>query len=277
MFSHQFPSSLGNVRLSVPPASGFTISNAFQSILFFRVCKNQKYARPPRRNWSFCTLALLAATGPTREKKSNLEHIVSLFGAAAAVFTSTNVDDVFVLLGFFSDSKFRGRQVVIGQYFGIATLYGVSVVASLASLVIPTAYIGLLGLAPIMIGLRKVWSLRNGVDASEEKTRAQGPSFAGRANIAAVAAVTIANGGDNISIYTPLFATRSGYDIAAIGGVFAAMTFVWLLVARWLVHHRTIGAPLRRYGGHVVPFVLIALGFYILYDSGTFGLLRAAR
>src|SRR5580700_11377161 len=205
-----------------------------------------------------------------------MEHLVGLFGVAVAVFTSTNIDDVFVLLGFFSDPKFGSRQVVIGQYFGVATLYGVSVIASLMSLVIPTPYVGLLGLAPITIGLRKAWSLHKGMDTSEE-TGTEGPSFAGRANIAAVAAVTIANGGDNISIYTPLFATRSGYDIAAIGGVFAAMTFVWLLVARWLVHHRTIGAPLRRYGGHVVPFVLIALGFYILYDSGTFGLLRAAR
>jgi cadmium resistance protein CadD (predicted permease) len=219
----------------------------------------------------------VGATGPTPGKKSNMEHLVSLFGVAVAVFTSTNVDDVFVLLGFFSDHKFRGRQVVIGQYFGIATLYGVSVVASLVSLVIPTAYIGLLGLAPIMIGLRNAWSLRKGVDTSEKETGTQGPAFAGRANIAAVAAVTIANGGDNISIYTPLFATRSGYDIAAIGGVFAAMTLVWLVVARWLVNHRTIGAPIRHYGRRVVPFVLIALGFCILYDTGTFGLLRTTR
>ena len=63
----------------------------------------------------------------------------------------------------------------------------------------------------------------------------------------------------------------------AIGGVFAAMTLVWLAVARWLVNHRTIGVPIRRYGGRALPFVLIALGLYILYDTGTFGLLRAAR
>src|SRR5580692_1219438 len=128
-----------------------------------------------------------------------MEHLVGLFGVGVAVFTSTNLDDVFVLLGFFSDPKFTGRQVVIGQYFGVATLYGVSVAMSLVSLLIPTPYIGLLGLAPIMIGLRKVWSLHKGVDMSEEETGTEGTSFSGRANIAAVAAVTIANGGDNIS------------------------------------------------------------------------------
>jgi cadmium resistance protein CadD (predicted permease) len=206
-----------------------------------------------------------------------MEHWVSLFGVAVTVFTSTNVDDVFVLLGFFSDPKVTGRQVFIGQYFGIATLYGVSVVASFVSLVIPTAYIGLLGLAPIVIGLRKAWNLRNGADAGEGETGAQDPSFAERANIAAIATVTIANGGDNISIYTPLFATRSGYEIAAIGGVFAVMTLVWLVLAHWLVNHRTVGAPIRRHGGRVVPFVLIALGFYILYDAGTISVLRPSQ
>jgi cadmium resistance protein CadD (predicted permease) len=202
-----------------------------------------------------------------------MEHLVGLIGLAVALFASTNVDDVFVLLGFFADSKFRGRQVVVGHYIGFGTLYGVSVVASLMSLVIPTAYIGLLGLAPILIGLKKVWELRKGTDESvEEPNHSAAPS--GRGNIAAVAAVTMANGGDNISIYTPLFATRSGYDIAIIGGVFALMTPVWLVVAHWLTNHRTIGAPIRSYGGRVVPFVLIALGFVILYEAGTFGLLK---
>ena len=86
--------------------------------------------------------------------------------------------------------------------------------------------------------------------------------------------MTLANGGDNISIYTPLFAAHSGYDIAVIGVVFALMTLVWLWAAHWLTHHRTLGAPIRRYGHRVVPFVLIAIGILILHEAGTFELLR---
>jgi cadmium resistance protein CadD (predicted permease) len=86
--------------------------------------------------------------------------------------------------------------------------------------------------------------------------------------------VTIANGGDNIGIYTPLFATRSGADIAVIGVVFAVLTATWCLVARWMVEHPLLGAPIRRYGHRVVPFVLIALGVLVLYEAGSFALLR---
>lgn len=189
------------------------------------------------------------------------------------MFVSTNVDDIFVLLGFFSDPKFRARQIVIGQYLGIAVLFAVSLLASLISLVIPAAYIGLLGLAPIFIGLKKLWELWKGTDTDDDPEDHEKAS-AGHGNIVAVALVTMANGGDNISIYTPIFATRSIYEIATIAVIFAVLTAMWIGSAHSLVNHRTIGAPIRRYGNRVVPFVLVALGILILHEAGTIELLR---
>lgn len=209
-----------------------------------------------------------------------MEHL-ALIGVAIVLFASTNVDDVFVLLGFFSDPKFTLSQVVTGTYIGLASLYAASVVASLISLVVAPAYVGLLGLAPIVIGMKQVWELRSGGNSrppesdrpeSREPERARG----GHGNVASVAAITLANGGDNISIYTPLFAARSGRDIAVIGIVFVLMTALWIAAAHYLTHHPTLGAPIRRYGHRLVPFVLIALGALILYEAGSFRLLRAA-
>ena len=204
-----------------------------------------------------------------------MEQLLGLVGIAVVLFASTNMDDVFVLLGFFSDPKFRARQVALGQLLGIAALYGVSVVASLISLVVAPAYVGLLGLAPIAIGLKKLWDLWHDDAEESDGDKDAGKPVAGHGNILAVAAVTVANGGDNISIYTPYFANRTGYEIVIIGVVFALMTGLWLAGAHWLTSHRTLGAPIRRYGHRAVPFVLIALGCFILYEAGTFALLRA--
>jgi cadmium resistance protein CadD (predicted permease) len=66
-----------------------------------------------------------------------MESSFALLGLAIALFASTNVDDLFVLVGFFADPKVRARDIVIGQYAGITVLFVVSVVASLLSLVIP--------------------------------------------------------------------------------------------------------------------------------------------
>jgi cadmium resistance protein CadD (predicted permease) len=41
-----------------------------------------------------------------------------------SAFVSTNIDDIFLLIVFFSNSlKFSKYQVVIGQYIGIGLLY----------------------------------------------------------------------------------------------------------------------------------------------------------
>ncbi|SCB50620.1 Cadmium resistance protein CadD, predicted permease [Rhizobium multihospitium] len=198
-------------------------------------------------------------------------YVLGVLGVAIATFTSTNIDDIFVLLGFFADPKFRLRQIIVGQYLGIGVLYGVSAIASLLALVIPATYIGLLGFAPIYFGLRRLWELWNGVetdDNPEDHTKAS----AGHGNIMAVTLVTIANGGDNISVYTPLFATRSAYEVLTIGCIFAVLTAIWLVTAHSLVNHPTIGAPIRRHGHRIVPFVLIALGILILYEAETISL-----
>lgn len=204
-----------------------------------------------------------------------MEHYLPLIGIAVILFASTNIDDVFVLLGFFSDTRFKLHQVIIGQYVGITVLYSVSVVGSIVALVLSPAYVGLLGLVPIFLGIKKLWELRKGAESTDEELENHtAASSVGSGNIVAVMAVTVANGADNISIYTPLFATRSGYDIALIGVVFAIMTMMWIMAAYWLTNHRSIGAPIRKYGYKVVPFVLIALGFLILYEARSFELLR---
>ncbi|TWB08176.1 cadmium resistance protein CadD (predicted permease) [Rhizobium sp. ERR 1071] len=195
-------------------------------------------------------------------------YVLGVFGVAIVMFASTNIDDIFVLLGFFADRKFRLRQIVIGQYLGIGALYGFSALASFLVLVIPAAYIGVLGLAPIYFGLRRLWELWNGIETGEDPED-HAKASAGHGNIVAVALVTIANGGDNISIYTPIFATRSAYEILAIGCMFAVLTAIWLGAAHSLVNHPTLGAPIRRHGHRIVPFVLIALGILIFYEGGT--------
>ena len=55
------------------------------------------------------------------------------------LFAATNIDDTFVLLGFFADPKYRAHRVVIGQYLGIATLVAISLLAALIALIIPPA------------------------------------------------------------------------------------------------------------------------------------------
>ena len=189
-----------------------------------------------------------------------------------ALFIATDIDDIVILLAFFADPKFRTRQIVAGQYAGIGVLVLFSLMAALIALVIPPAYIGLLGLVPIAIGANRLRDWRP-VDSDHENARSPHASGA-EGQWLAVAAVTIANGGDNIGVYTPVFAVGSSTRTIVIVAVFAVMTALWCVLAHWLVNHAIIGAQIRRYGARVLPFVLIGLGIVIVLESGTLELLH---
>jgi cadmium resistance protein CadD (predicted permease) len=198
-------------------------------------------------------------------------RLIALLGLGIVTFASTNFDDLFVLITFFADRRVRAGGIALGQYCGIGVLVGVSLAASTVSLVLPAAYVGLLGLLPILIGLRKLVGLPHPNDQDDARPQQRrGGVFA---DIMAVAAVTIAAGGDNIGIYTPLFATQSAYEIAFTLALFAVLTGLWLSVAHWLVNHKMLGAAIRRYGHLASPFVLIGLGLWILHSAGAFALL----
>ncbi len=190
--------------------------------------------------------------------------MLSAVGLAIVLFASTNIDDIFVLLGFFANPKFQTRQVIIGQYLGFAVLVAASLLASLVSLVFSPAHVGLLGLLPILIGGKKLVELC--VSHGDPEDDLGKPALG---NVLAVAGVTIANGGDNIGIYTPVFATSPAASIVATILVFVIMVAIWILISHFLVNHRALGAPIRRFGHIATPIILIVIGALILYEAGS--------
>src|SRR5436189_6084961 len=71
-------------------------------------------------------------------------------------FAATNIDDIFVLTLFFGQAgrRLRPWHIVAGQYLGLAALVAISLVGYLARMIVPPAAIGLLGVFPIIIGVR---------------------------------------------------------------------------------------------------------------------------
>lgn len=181
-----------------------------------------------------------------------------------ALFVATNLDDIFILLVFFADPRFRPRNIVAGTYLGMAALVLISVVAALVALVIPPAYVKLLGLIPIALGIKSLIELWRGEDDDDEEERARSAQASAPSQALVIAAVTIANGGDNIGVYTPVFAIQSGYETTVVVAVFIVMTALWCGLAHRLVNHPTIGAPIRRYGHRILPFVLIGVGVMVM-------------
>jgi cadmium resistance transport/sequestration family protein len=207
-----------------------------------------------------------------------------LFGAVLVgitAFVATNLDDIVVLVIFFSqvNTTFRRRHIVGGQYLGFMVLLLLSVPSYFGGVVLPKAWVGLLGLLPIWVGISQI--LDKDVENPEVKAVSSEVASGKKVSILTwmtsilnpktyqVAAVTVANGGDNLGIYIPLFASNSLPRLAVIVSVFLILVGVWCWIAQRMTRQRAIALILARYGHRIIPFVLMGLGLYILVDSGT--------
>lgn len=222
--------------------------------------------------------------------------MISTIITAFVSFVSTNIDDIFVLMLFFSqiNNNMTKRHIIIGQYFGIGALTVISIIGALGVSVIPHEYVGLLGLIPIFLGVKEFIDYKkeskdkknteqqehNDIDNSEleERTYLKENSIITFSNsfinpsILKVASVTLANGGDNIGIYIPLFTRMSLRDILITVVVFALLILLMCFLALRVVEKPLIQGIIEKYKHIFIPIIFIGLGIFILTESDTIAL-----
>lgn len=87
-----------------------------------------------------------------------------------------------------------------------------------------------------------------------------------------MAAVTLANGGDNVAIYIPLLVTYNAGEVVVTIAVFYVLLVLWIFLAGAFVSFRVVANTIERYGKFIVPVALILLGLYILYSADVLSL-----
>jgi cadmium resistance protein CadD (predicted permease) len=192
----------------------------------------------------------------------------ALVGVGVAAFVSTNIDDLFILMVFFATPRFAFCQIVLGQYIGMGSLIGVSLAGSLITFILPRNLIGLIGLFPIIIGIKELLELRKKGDEKDEKlTKKLLRSKKIQLPFLTVAAITF-SGGEEIGIYTTLFAVNNEVGaIITLISVVMVLTAFWCFLANYLVKHIYLADIFRSIGSRVLPYVLIGLGIYILAEA----------
>jgi cadmium resistance protein CadD (predicted permease) len=193
----------------------------------------------------------------------NIESIVT----SIVAFISTNIDDLFLLMLFYAGNRFSRSTIMTGQYLGIGVLIAISFTGAYIGSFFDQRYVGLLGGFPIYLAIRDAIGLLRGKD--DDDTNA----YLKRSGFAAIAGVTIANGGDNIGVYVPLLTAMSTPEKIQLVMIFALATYAWCRAAQYLAFHPLVAKQLAKYGHVVTPVVLFLLGVFILIESGTFSLI----
>lgn len=191
---------------------------------------------------------------------------------AAGLFMVTNIDDIIVLSLFFARGAGRRgttAKITAGQYLGFGAILAAAVAVALgAQAFLPASAIPYFGLIPLLLGLRAAWQVwrRRGDDDDDELDESKSVS------VLTVAAVTFANGGDNIGVYVPVFLAVGSRAVVAYCVMFLALVIVLVLAARFIATRKPIAEVLERWEHILFPLVLIVLGVVILVEGGAFGL-----
>ena len=191
-------------------------------------------------------------------------------GIACSSFAITNIDDMFVLVTFFSEAStsktMTPLRITLGQYIGFTVIIIISMIGFGVSLALPSEPIGFLGLLPFLMGVWKLFSLL----LSEEEEEPELPNVAGLKSILKVSVITVMNGGDNIGTYVPLFSQAKGAEIAVYVVTYYILLGVWCLAALLVMRQKHVLRLTQKYMGWVIPFLFLGLGMYIIIKSSCY-------
>jgi cadmium resistance protein CadD (predicted permease) len=166
-----------------------------------------------------------------------MTEALTLLGIGTSAFLASNIDDTFVLMFLFSTPNILARDITIGQFLGITLLVVASASAALLVLVVPLFVIGLMGLIPIGIGIKRLIERQHVAKTNKPNEKLEYLSFL------SVAGITVANGGDDIGVFTPLFAKYNTYfEVTILVILFMLLTGVWCILTYYFARHPLIAS-----------------------------------
>jgi len=215
----------------------------------------------------------------------------SAIATGAAVALATTFDDNIYLTSFFGrvSRTFRPRHVVVGEFLGLTILISISLVGFFAGMIVSDMWVGLLGVLPIMIGIHQLMNKEDdeNSDVIEEVEKVH--TEVGRPRIKQslwstirdpkthrVTAVHVSNGGNNVAVYIPLFASSSLPSLGVILTMCYMTIGFWCFCSYNLTRFPGISVLIARYGRKIAPFVLIYLGLSIIVKSQSYRLVLPA-
>ena len=181
--------------------------------------------------------------------------------ASIIAFLTTEMDSLAVMLVLFcgSDTCMKKVAVVLGRYSGLALLIlGCFLYPDQLSIPYIKEILALLGFIPIILGIF--------TGLSNRKNSVISVLWMCVFSVL----VTLANGGDNISLYISFFSSLGMREFYVFCFVFFLVQCVFCVASLAIVNVKSIKEYIEKAQYVLIPFLYIVLGLYILLAGGTF-------
>lgn len=196
-----------------------------------------------------------------------MHEMLIIIGVTAAAFVGTNLDNLLLLAVMYSRYQKHAGMVTAGYFTGMILVAIVTMIIGEVGDVIPLAYVGLLGVIPMMMGVLALWKLFRSPQPEVVNSAVTGGNRF--AVFFALISIQLSNSADSIITFSALFADSADPADYVIAPTFLVMVGVFSAVAYYSVKHPKLSQVLSRYGQYVTPFILILVGFYILGNTAS--------
>lgn len=186
------------------------------------------------------------------------QDVITALSLAFITYASTNLDNL-LLLSTLAAGRTDRKPVIYGFLGATVVTATIATAFVLLSYLLEPAIIRYLGVVPVALGVRMLITR-----PSDEGLPAQ------RALTApGIAALLLANSTDTIASFGPLFAESETVVVAGLLVGLALTAGLWLMLVLRLSGSSGVGRRVADRLQRFTPIIMIAVGLYILADTGT--------
>jgi cadmium resistance protein CadD (predicted permease) len=197
-------------------------------------------------------------------------EIVELIALVAGSFVATNLDNLLLLVVLLAATA-RFLPILAGYVLSSLVILAISTVGVALGDWLEPGAVGYLGVIPIGLGLYTLQ--RRG---SDTEVAIPGYAVAGAGAGAGAMrlgmgsfALMLGNSGDSLALLVPLLAESSRQFLPAVLASWVMMALLFAGLALYIGANERLAKRIDDRGSLVIPWVMVAVGLYILLDTAT--------
>jgi len=194
---------------------------------------------------------------------SAVADVLFILVVTAGAFAATNLDNLLLLVALNTRHADRPLPVLAGYFAAMLAVGALALAVGKLAGNAPVQYLGLLGVVPMGIGAVSLVRLfRPSPGRGTDEPGSGGAAFA------TTMTTQLSNGTDTVVTFSILFADSNDTGDFLVALAFVIMLCVFAAIAFHASRHDRLRRLLHGYGQYAMPFILIAVGLYVLSNTG---------
>ena len=195
-------------------------------------------------------------------------EIVTLAALVVGSFVATNIDNLLILVILLGANTRRRSAVLLGFIGSAIAVICVSALGVALERMVGANFIGYLGVVPLFLGLYMLCQAGAGKHPDDKKIESLSNSTEPKIWLSTFI-LMFSNSGDSVAVFLPLLAESGRSALLVIVTMFLLSALAWAGLAYLISGQPELARRIEYRAEKIVPWIMIAVGTYILMDTAT--------